>query len=169
MGNPFRGSRAPGARASFFARGSQESVPCGIWQLPIYTVDFSSARAIDRAPRFDGFWRVPPFRVGKVDFSSARAIDRAPRFDGFRLVPPFRVKKVDFSSARAIDRAPRFDGFWLVPPFRVEKVDFSSARAIDRALSIFIFTGNLGFYSKTYPGIGLYPTYDTYILQVRIC
>ncbi|SGY80470.1 BQ5605_C008g05396 [Microbotryum silenes-dioicae] len=131
MGFPFRGSRAPGARASFFARGSQESVPCGIWQLPIYTVDFSSARAIDRAPRFDGFWRVPPFRVGKVDFSSARAIDRAPRFDGF-----------------------------------AEKVEFSSARAVDRALSIFIFTGNLGFYSKTYPGIGLYPTYDTYILNL---
>ncbi|SGZ20000.1 BQ5605_C021g09240 [Microbotryum silenes-dioicae] len=82
----------------------EESVPCGIWQLPIYTVDFST-----------------------------------------------------------IDRAPRFGGFWLVPPFNVEKVDFSSARAIDRALSIFIFTGNLGFYSKTYPGIGLYPTYDTYI------
>ncbi|SGZ29258.1 BQ5605_C055g12657 [Microbotryum silenes-dioicae] len=237
-----------GARASFFARGSQESVPCGIWQLPIYTVDFSSARAIDRAPRFGGFWLVPPFNVEKVDFSSARAIDRAPRFDGFWLVPPFRVEKVDFSSARAIDlekvdfssaraidraprfdgfwlvppfnvekvdfssaraihraprfdgfwlvppfrvekvdfssaraidraprfdgfaekvdfnsaraidRAPRFDGFWLVPPFRVEKVDFSSARAIDRALSIFIFTGNLGFYSKTYPGIGLRKT-----------
>ncbi|SGY19636.1 BQ5605_C014g07711 [Microbotryum silenes-dioicae] len=137
MGFPFRGSRAPGARASFFARGSQESVPCGIWQLPIYTVDFSSARAIDHAPRFGGFW----------------------------LVPPFNVEKVDFSSARAIDRAPRFDGFWLVPPFRVEKVGFSSARAIDRALSIFIFTGNSGFYSKTYPGIGLYPTYDTYILS----
>ncbi|SGY64316.1 BQ5605_C007g04894 [Microbotryum silenes-dioicae] len=187
MGFPFRKSRAPNPRASFFASTSRKSVPCDIWQWPIYTVDFSSARAIDRAPRFDGFWRVPPFRVEKVDFSSARAIDRAPRFDGFAekvdfssaraidraprfdgfwLVPPFRVEKVDFSSARAIDRAPRFDGFWRVPPFRVEKVDFSSARAIDRALSIFIFTGNLWFYSKTYPGIGLYPTYDTYILNL---
>ncbi|SGZ35230.1 BQ5605_C065g12805 [Microbotryum silenes-dioicae] len=132
-----------GCSTSFFARGSQESVPCGIWQLPIYTVDFSSARAIDRAPRFDGFRLVPPFRVEKVDFSSARAIDRAPQFDGF-------AKKVDFSSARAIN---------------LEKVDFSSAQAIDRALSIFIFTGNLGFYSKTYPGIGLYPTYDT----LKVC
>ncbi|SGZ30965.1 BQ5605_C046g12283 [Microbotryum silenes-dioicae] len=122
MGFPFRKSRAPNPRASFFASASRKSVPCDIWQWPIYTVDFSSARAIDRAPRFDDF----------------------------RLVPPFRVEKVDFSSARAID---------------LEKVDFSSARAIDRALSIFIFTGNLGFYSKTYPGIGLYPTYDTYILE----
>ncbi|SGZ23095.1 BQ5605_C022g09586 [Microbotryum silenes-dioicae] len=139
----------------------------------------SGLLGIPRAPRFDGFRLVGAFRVEKVDFSSARGISRAPRFDGFRPVPPFRVEKesvpcgiwqlpiytVDFSSARAIDRAPRFDGFWLVPPFRVEKVDFSSARAIDRALSIFIFTGNLGFYSKTYPRIGLCPTYDTYILH----
>ncbi|SDA02159.1 BZ3500_MvSof-1268-A1-R1_C039g00061 [Microbotryum saponariae] len=68
---------------------------------------------------------------------------------GLLGVSPSILEQPDFSSARAIPRALRFDGFDPGSASSVAKVDFGSARAIPRALPLFIFTEDLGFYSKT--------------------